>query len=198
MQIGLYKYDEKLRTCWFYRTYNRYLFSSLTLFGTILPCCLIIFFYLKIFIHITQAKQRAQTHKLIQKNQIDFKFSMGLFLSILLYICTIVPYSIVAMIDYKDTLPAAYHLYGLVLMRINSCLNPLLYGLTNTLFKKGFKNIYFLLFDRKQYSFSIEVKERKILNERLLLQELNLNKLTFLKREEENSDINNDLNILDT
>jgi len=99
------------------------------------------------------------------------------------------------MIDYKDTLPAAYHLYGLVLMRINSCLNPLLYGLTNTLFKKGFKNIYFLLFDRKQYSFSIEVKERKILNERLLLQELNLNKLTFLKREEENSDINNDLNI---
>ncbi len=62
--------------------------------------------------------------------------------------------------------------------------------------KKGFKNIYFLLFDRKQYSFSIEVKERKILNEMLLLQELNLNKSNFLKREEENFDINNDLNIL--
>ena len=101
------------------------------------------------------------------------------------------------MIDYKDTLPAVYHLYGLVLMRINSCLNPLLYGLTNTLFKKGFKNIYFLLFNRKEYSFSIEVKEKKFLNERLLLQELNLKKLNTLekKEEEENLDINHDFNI---
>jgi hypothetical protein len=177
------------------RTFNRFTLNCILILCVVLPFALIFFCYIRIFIYTFKAKRRAITYKKIQEHKIDLKFSIGLFSSILLFVFTYIPFSIILMIDYKDTLPAAYHLYGLVLMRINSCLNPLLYGLTNTLFKKGFKNIYFLLFDRKQYSFSIEVKERKILNERLLLQELNLNKLTFLKREEENSDINNDLNI---
>ncbi len=70
-------------------------------------------------------------------------------------------------------------------MRINSCLNPLLYCLTSTLFKKGFKNIYFVLFNRKEYSFSIEVKERKLLNERFIFQELKSKNFNTLKKEEE-------------
>ncbi len=49
-----------------------------------------------------------------------------------------------------------------------------MYGLTNTLFKKGFYNFYFLLFDKKKYSFSIEVREKKLLNERILRQEIEL------------------------
>jgi len=88
------------------------------------------------------------------------------------------------MIDHNDTLPVAYHLYGFAFMRINSCLNPLLYGLTNTIFKKGFQNIYFLLFNRKEYSFSIEVKEKRLLNERILLQEIELKRLKSSKEEE--------------
>jgi hypothetical protein len=41
--------------------------------------------------------------------------------------------------------------------------------------------MYFLLFDRKEYSFSLEVKERKLLNERILVQEIELKKLNALK-----------------
>jgi uncharacterized membrane protein len=161
------------------------------------PFALIFFCYIRIFIYTIKAKKRAITFKKIQEKRIDLKFSIGLFSSIILFVFTYIPFSTILMIDYKDTLPAVYHLYGLVLMRINSCLNPLLYGLTSTLFKKGFKNIYFLLFNRKEYSFSIEVKEKKFLNERLLLQELNLKKLNTLekKEEEENLDINHDFNI---
>jgi hypothetical protein len=156
------------------------------IFCVILPFILIIICYIKIFIHTIEAKQRVITHQKFQKHKIDLKFSIGLFLSILLFVFTYVPFAIILMIDYNDTLPAAYHLYGLVLMRINSCLNPLLYGLTNTVFRKGFQNIYFLLFNRKQYSFSIEVKEKKLLNERILLQEFELKKLNTWKKEEEN------------
>jgi len=70
-------------------------------------------------------------------------------------------------VDYEDKFHRVFHAYGLVLMRINSCLNPVLYYFTNTMFKKGFKNFYFLLFDRKEYSFSIVKKEKKMLSQRL-------------------------------
>ena len=178
------------------RTFNRFILYCILILCVISPFALIFFCYIRIFIYTIKAKKRAITYKKIQEKRIDLKFSIGLFSSIILFVFTYIPFSIILMIDYKDTLPAVYHLYGLVLMRINSCLNPLLYGLTNTLFKKGFKNIYFLLFNRKEYSF-IEVKEKKILNERLLLQELNFKKLNTLekKEEEENLDINHDFNI---
>ena len=175
------------------RTFNRFILYCILILCVISPFALIFFCYIRIFIYTIKAKKRAITYKKIQKHKFDLKFSIGLFLSIILFVFTYIPFSIILMIDYKDTLPAVYHLYGLVLMRINSCLNPLLYGLTNTLFKKGFKNIYFLLFNRKEYSFSIEVKEKKILNEKLLLQELESKKLNILKKKEENLDINNDI-----
>jgi hypothetical protein len=145
----------------------------------------------KIFIFIINAKQRAHICNRI-KHEIDLKFSKGLFSSIILFIITYVPFSLIIIIDHNDSLPAAYHLYGFALMRINSCLNPLLYGLTNTIFKKGFQNIYFLLFNRKEYSFSIEVKEKRLLNERILSQEIELNKLISSKEIEEIQDINNE------
>jgi hypothetical protein len=186
MYLDLFHFDEKIKTCLAKRTLNRYMIFFICIFCVILPFILIIICYIKIFIHTIEAKQRAITHQKFQKHKIDLKFSIGLFLSILLFVFTYVPFAIILMIDYNDTLPAAYHLYGLVLMRINSCLNPLLYGLTNTVFRKGFQNIYFLLFNRKQYSFSIEVKEKKLLNERILLQEFELKKLNTWKKEEEN------------
>jgi hypothetical protein len=178
------------------RTFNRSILYCILILCVILPFALIFFCYIRIFMHTIKAKRRAITYKKIQEHKINLKFSIGLFSSILLFVFTYIPFSIILMIDYKDTLPAAYHLYGLVLMRTNSCLNPLLYGLTNTLFRKGFENIYFLLFNRKEYSFSIEVKEKKILNEKLLLQELKSKKLNTIKKKEENLDINDELNIL--
>ncbi len=151
---------------------------------------------MRIFIHIYKAKRNARNHSQIKRNEFDLKFSIGLFMSIILYVFTFCPFMIILMIDFEDTLPGAYRRHGLILARINSCLNPLLYGLTNTIFRKGFENFYFFLFNRKEYSFSIEVKEKKILNEKLLLQELKSKKLNTIKKKEENLDINDELNIL--
>ena len=140
------------------RTFNRFILYCILILCVISPFTLIFFCYIRIFIYTVKAKKRAIIYKKIQEKKIDLKFSIGLFSSIILFVFTYIPFSIILMIDYKDTLPATYHLYGLVLMRINSCLNPLMYGLTSTLFKKGFRNIYFLLFNRKEYSFSIEAR----------------------------------------
>ena len=61
------------------------------------------------------------------------------------------------MIDFEDKLPKAYHLYSMLFARINSSLNPILYGLTNPLFQRGFKNFFNFIFCRKEYSY-VKVK----------------------------------------
>jgi hypothetical protein len=37
--------------------------------------------------------------------------------------------------------------------RINSVLNPLLYATTNALFREGFKNFFYLIFNKKNYHY---------------------------------------------
>jgi len=64
--------------------------------------------------------------------------------------------------DHEDRLPRAFHLFSLVFIRINSCLNPILYGATNSTFKEGYDNFWNLLFKRSKYEFSLEIKKKKI------------------------------------
>lgn len=57
------------------------------------------------------------------------------------------------MIDFEDKLSKVYHLYSMLFARINSSLNPILYGLTNPQFKRGYKNFFNFIFCRKDYSY---------------------------------------------
>jgi hypothetical protein len=59
------------------------------------------------------------------------------------------------MIDFNDELPRSAHMYPILLAHINSSLNPVLYAFTNGNFKKGYRNLYFCLFERKKYVFTI-------------------------------------------
>ena len=67
----MFQYDETIRTCWFYRTYSKYLVNSLSLFGVILSYLLLVYFYLRIFIYIYKAKQRARMSNENRKQEID-------------------------------------------------------------------------------------------------------------------------------
>ena len=183
---SVYHFDEKNLTCMFDRTFNRVLVTTVSILGLQLPCVILNYFYIQIFTTTVQTKRRAfSQNKLDQKKaKIDYKFSIGLFASLFLFTCTLVPYSIMLIVDYEDKFHRVFHMYGLVLMRINSCLNPVLYFLTNPMFRKGYKNFYYFLFNRKEYSFSIVKKEKKLLNERLLQKEIALKKST--KKDENN------------
>ncbi len=50
-------------------------------------------------------------------------------------------------------------MFGYVCMKINSFLNPILYATSCSLFLKGYKNFIYLIFNRKNYSYSIVQKE---------------------------------------
>ena len=132
-----------------------YLFLLLLLLGIMVPCLLLFFFYLRIFTHTIRVRQRAQNHnQLNRRSKIDLTFSIGLFSSLIIFSVTFVPYFILLIVDYEDKLPRAFHLYGLIFIRINSCLNPILYGTTNTTFKDGYKNFLNLIFNKNEYEYS--------------------------------------------
>jgi len=161
----------------FNRTLNRVLVTILTILGIHVPCILLNYFYIRIFLSTVQTRRRAQRHNQLEnkKAKIDYKFSIGLFASLSLFTFTLMPYSVILIVDYADNLNRIFHAYGLVLMRINSCLNPVLY-LNNPMFKKGYKNAYNFIFNRKEYSFSIVKKEKKLLNKRLILNKIKMNR----------------------
>ncbi len=167
----------------FNRTFDRVLLTTVNILGVELPCILLNYFYIRIFISTVQIRGRAKRHSQLEQKKArnNYTFSIGLFASLFLFTSTFIPYSIMLLVDYEDKFHRVFHAYGLVLMRINSCLNPVLYYFTNPMFKKGFKNFYFLLFDRKEYSFSIVKKEKKMLSQRLLQNMIEIKKVEETK-----------------
>jgi hypothetical protein len=167
-----------------------FLVLLLLLLGIMIPCLLLFFFYLRIFTQTIRVRQRAQNHNQFnRRGKLDLTFSIGLFSSLIIFSVTFVPYFILLIVDYEDKLPRAFHLYGLIFIRINSCLNPILYGTTNKTFENGYKNFLNFIFNKNEYEYSLEIKQKKIqkakeleeqkikLNERQIKQKENVDEM---------------------
>jgi hypothetical protein len=96
-----------------------------------------------------------------RETKLDLKFSIGLFSSLIIFSVSFVPCFIFVLFDSEEKLPRAFHLYGRVFILINSCLNPILYGTTNETFKNGYKNFLNSIFNRKEYMYSLELKQKR-------------------------------------
>jgi hypothetical protein len=123
----------------------------------VIPCFAVTYFYLKIFIKTAQVKKRAKSHDYFKQKKLNnsFKISKGLFASFFLCVASVLPYGLVIILDYEDTFPRSIHLYVMLFARINSVLNPILYATTNALFRDGFKNFFYLIFNKKKYHYSL-------------------------------------------
>jgi hypothetical protein len=139
---------------------------------------------LRIFTHTLRVRNRAQSHNQLSKGnkKLDLLFSIGLFSSLIIYSVSFVPYLILLMIDYEDKLSRTLHLYGRVFILINSCLNPILYGATNETFKNGYKNLLNLIVNRKEYEYSLELKQKKNQQKKELEENMKKNNLKQIKK----------------
>jgi len=93
-----------------------------------IPCFAVTYFYLKIFIKTAQIKKRAKSHDYFKQKKLNysFKISKGLFSSFFLCVASVLP-------------------YGLVIILAT----------TNALFREGFKNFFYLIFNKKKYHYSL-------------------------------------------
>jgi len=108
------------------------------------------------------AKKRAQNLEYIRNKRLNLslKFSKGIFASYFLFMITFVPCGLLLVLDFDSNLPHYIHLLGYIASKFNSIMNLILYGSTCELFLKGYKNFLNLIFDKKNYSYLIDKKER--------------------------------------
>lgn len=108
----------------------------------VLPAFCICFLYMNIFMVTLNAKFNLHDKKKLKQLKKSLRVSKGLFLAFLIFTICVLPYAIVMMTDFESKFPRWVHMFLFLLARLNSSLNPILYGFTNTLFMSGFKNLY--------------------------------------------------------
>lgn len=86
-----------------------------------------------------------------------FKSTKGLFFSCILFLLSHIPYAVTVLIDTEDKLPAKLYMYSANLWHLNSALSCVLYAFTNSQLKKGYLNFLNLIFDRKSYSYTLNL-----------------------------------------
>ncbi len=127
-----------------------------------MPNIIVAFFYLKIFKTTYDARKRALTQDFVTKKKVklSLSFSKGMFASYFCFMIAFLPYGIILILDFDNSLPRYIHMLGYIVIKFNSVLNSILYGTTCELFLKGYKNFLNLIFNKKEYSYSLIKKER--------------------------------------
>ena len=55
------------------------------------------------------------------------------------------PYAVITIYDFSDSLDRSVYIYSMLIMILNSSLNPIFYGLTNPQFQKGYKKLFYIM-----------------------------------------------------
>ena len=137
-------YDEKILECFWSRTHT----FSFTVFFTIgivfLPLFVISFSFIKIFLHVRASKKRllndsGTKQKGERSSGTVTHLATTLSIIFAVFIICWLPYSLIIVIDFDDSLPMEVYLYALLLAHMHSTLNSFVYYITNPLFKQGYK-----------------------------------------------------------
>ena len=130
-------FDTKLLTCILNLELNRQFTITASFVFMIVPGLCLMFFYLDIFVTSSLASSK------VKKDHIqNRKISAGFFASMILFFIAAFPFALVLLLDSDFSLPQSIYMYTWLLSRFNSSFNPILYGTTNLLFKKGYKDFF--------------------------------------------------------
>jgi len=139
-------FDTKILTCIFnFQLSRKYTLIAAFLFMIVPGICLM-FFYLNIFITSSLARSKVKRDNIENR-----KISVGLFASMTLFLIAVFPFALVLLIDSDYSLSPNIYMYTWLLSRLNSSLNPILYGSTNSLFKKGYKIFFETIYAKFAY-----------------------------------------------
>jgi hypothetical protein len=99
--------------------------------------------------------------KEIKKLENSIRFSKGLLFISVIFFLTCFPLGSVQIIDEFYLLPSFLHLYTFLLTRMCSIFNPLFYGLYNSKFLFGYKNVLNVIIHGRRLNFRKYEEERK-------------------------------------
>ncbi|XP_076314362.1 G-protein coupled receptor moody-like [Tachypleus tridentatus] len=149
---GRFGYDEKTRECDMIEVNGHSSKYFLFTFGFSLPSVIIVFCYTWILWVIKRSSRRLHKYNNVQRNDRDAKKRQEewrLTRMVLIIFCCFVfcflPQTIIKVVD-KNTNYPILHIVGFLLICSSSCINPIIYGVTNKQYRQAYKTA--LLFKR--------------------------------------------------
>ena len=94
--------------------------------------------YLKIFIFTYKSRNKSKSSSATK----SIRLAKGLFASFMLFTVCWMPYGLIVMIDFQDKLPRSVIMFTMTLGHYNSSLNPFLYAMFNSAFRRGCINLF--------------------------------------------------------
>ena len=158
-------FDEKTMTCLWNRKANRTYSIAFIALSVVVPTFSVVFFYTGIFIrkiksdltmfrHFSSGLSHASQSEAIRKT---FRIIKGLLASCILFLVSHLPFALIILIDLDDKLPNYVYMFTMTLSHMNSSLNVILYALTNSMIRSGYKNFFNFCLHKKDYSYKISV-----------------------------------------
>jgi len=133
------QFDSKVMACLWTRTSNKIITYVIASFGSLIPNLLVGFLYFKVFKTTYEAKKEALNRDFVfnERLRLSLGFSRGMFASFFCFMVAFLPYGLILILDFDNSLPRYIHMLGYIAVKFNSILNSILYGSTCELFLKG-------------------------------------------------------------
>jgi hypothetical protein len=109
---------------------------------------------------INMNEEEILENKSLMKTKKSLKYTKGLFIIVLIFVSTVIPFGTVSLVNEFHKLPRFFHMYSFLLIRLCSVFNPLFYGLYNSSFMFGYKNVIHIILHRKKLNFEIYKNDR--------------------------------------
>ena len=89
-------------------------------------------------------KKKAAAKRKSASEIMEQRLAMSLIVVVIVFVISWLPYciSMLLLIFHDDSVPRIFHMFTITLGYANSCCNPIIYGLMNTQFAKGFRDLY--------------------------------------------------------
>ena len=109
----------------------------------LLPIALTLLFYSLIFrkLYNSRVKSLGNQNESTRISKL-LSISKGLFGSSILFLISSLPMTLLYLLDPEERQPHSYYMYAMTASRLSSSFNPLLYGLSNDIMAKGYKNVF--------------------------------------------------------
>jgi len=143
---GNHYFDLDSLNCLWDRLASRSYVYFFVIVSICIPVLLICMFYFKIY-----KKVREMNSDHLRENKKLIQMTKGLFASCFIFTVCSLPYGLILLIDLENKLHRTAFMFSLLLLHLNSSLNPILYAFTNTQIREGYLNLFYFLFNRKKY-----------------------------------------------
>jgi len=103
-------------------------------------------------------KEKILENKSPIKTKKSLKYTKGLFIIVLIFVSTVISYILygtVILVNEFHKLTRFFHMYSFLFIRLCSIFNPLFYGLYNSSFMFGYKNVIHIILHGKKLNFQV-------------------------------------------